>query len=208
MNLFLIFAIPLALIFLREVHTPLSGRSVLRSLLGGLLTVLTLFALYWPYSSGFRYPWNFFLLWFYQLSIEYLIFLVPLILSWYFLGRKISDEGDQEWYLTLWLGSGLALLGVRDALFTGASTQDLTLFLQPLLRVLILLTLPRGILGLLVSPADVKCWGWAAGVPLLSALLGVLNLWQLGWLGYLLAVPALGAVVWLFWRDQILPRSE
>ena len=193
MNLFLLLSIPLGLLFLGTFCFPqIQKREILKSLLGGSVTIILLFFLYWPYSSGFRLPWNPVGLGFYYYLMEHLLFLGPLILSYWFIEAKSSLVSDPIYRATLWLGGGLAMMGIRDFLLSGEASTDLELFFQPLVRLLFLITLPY-FLAKMIEKRDF--WLnllFIVVIPLGTSLLAVLNYYQWGWISYVFLLPLLG----------------
>jgi len=201
MNLFLLVCVPLAALalhlYLRRPHpltvAPWAWGSV--AALGSLIL-----ASFWGGARTFNGDLG---QGFLGLSFTDVV-LVPGIVVGVWMWLRRDSEVDE---LRLWLALVFTLAGVRDFAATDRTFDLWELFLVPLDRVLIVVTLP-----LLASLARTPGWkgpvGYASGVAVLftGSLFPVLSFAGWGWLVWLLALG--GIALGVFFEKKAAPRGS
>jgi hypothetical protein len=125
------------------------------------------------------------------------VILVPgvVVAVWIFTRRR-SDF----WELGLWLSMVFAMAGIRDFVATRASYDMTELFLVPLDRILLILTLPLTVsMALKASQNKIDWYRIAAGGALLlsGSLFPVLSFAGWGWMVWILTVAGSGLGLFL-----------
>lgn len=204
MNLFLLFAVPLAAVAVHCFLTPQRSPwdQPRRWILGAVWSAAALVAAAcfgkWREFQGGLPEALFGLAWTDAV-------LVPgLVVGAWFLFRRDHDS----WELGLWLALAFALAGLRDFVAT-SRTYDLSeLFLVPLGRVLVMTSLPRLVAEALRARTPRDRWTWIAAAALLPLLTGavfpVLSYGGWGAVVWVLLVAGLATSLW-FQKKTAVP---
>jgi hypothetical protein len=195
MNLFLLLAVPLAALAThRWFHSRFPVFSDPKSwILGFIWSILALIvaALFgrWREFTGDLLGA------FAGLAVTDAILVPGLVVAAWILTRPRADP----WELGLWLTLVFTMAGLRDFVSTRSSYDLNELFLVPLDRILLILSLPEVVALALKSPASRERWYWftAGGVLTLSgSLFPVLSFSGWGWVVWILVAVGITLALW------------
>lgn len=143
MNLFLLFAAPLATFltiayFLESVPRHGVWKPLTLGAIAGLILVIFAgwFDGLWGPSAHFAGT-----VWHYWAG-DFAYFLLPLLGWFFFKGGKIGSQGELLLVVTIGLGALYTVLGVRDFFMTRPRFDDIELFFIPIIRILLIAGVP------------------------------------------------------------------